>query len=91
MTTWWITSEETVVKDGVAQQQITVLACLHNKTRTQAVAELHRVVKKYVPDSLQGAPHVAVHNDDGSFSVLPKKPKKGYPPCTVRLREQFGG
>lgn len=91
MTTWWITSEETVITDGVAQQQITVIACLNNKSRTQAVAKLHEVVKKYVPDSLKGIPHVAVHNDDGSFSILPKKANKGYPPCTVRLREQFGG
>ncbi|MFV8128600.1 hypothetical protein [Streptomyces syringium] len=91
MTTWWITSEQTVVQDGVAQQQITVLRSLPGKSREQAVAELHKTVKRYVPESLKGVPHVAVRNDDGSFSILPKKANKGYPPCTVRLREQFGG
>lgn len=91
MATYWISAEETVVKDGLAQQQITVLRSLSHKTREQAVAELHKIVKRYVPDSLKGVPHVAVRNDDGSFSILPKKANKGYPPCTVRLREQFGG
>ncbi|MFB7931961.1 hypothetical protein ACFC4C_22975 [Streptomyces sp. NPDC056039] len=55
MSTWLIIAEETGTADGAAShRQIKVIRTVNgNKTREQALVELHNVAKSHVPDSLK--------------------------------------
>ncbi|MDN0199905.1 hypothetical protein [Streptomyces sp. S.PNR 29] len=88
MTTWLITAEETVTADGAApHRQIKVIRTV-NKTREEALVELHKAAKSHVPDSLKGTSRVVGRDSDGSFWILPKN-GKGHASCTIRLIEQI--
>ncbi|MEU2060988.1 hypothetical protein [Streptomyces sp. NPDC013455] len=90
MTTWLITAEETVIADGAApHRQIEIIRKVHgNKTREEALVELHKAAKSHVPDSLKGTSRVVGRDSDGSCWILPKN-GKGHPPCVIRFVEQI--
>ncbi|MFJ1561296.1 hypothetical protein [Streptomyces mirabilis] len=59
-----------------------------NKTREEALVELYKVAKSYVPDSLKGTSRVVGRDSDGSFWALPKD-GKSHASCNIRLIEQI--
>jgi hypothetical protein len=91
MSTWLIIAEETVAAEGTApHRQVKVIRSANgSKTREEALVELARVAKGYVPDSLKGTSRVVGRDSDGSFWVLPKN-GQGHASCRIRLIEQIG-
>ncbi|MEU9156041.1 hypothetical protein AB0D59_37190 [Streptomyces sp. NPDC048417] len=89
MTTWLITAEETVPAEGAPpQRQVKVIRRVRgNKTREEALVELHKAAKGHVPDSLKGSGRVVGRDSDGSLWVLPNN-NRAHPPCIIRLIEQ---
>jgi hypothetical protein len=90
MSTWLIISEETVTADGSATHRHVkvVRPVTGNKTREQALVELHNVARSHTPDSLKGTSTVVGRDSDGSFWVLPKN-GRGNASCHLRLIEQI--
>ncbi|MDI1453629.1 hypothetical protein NHG22_07340 [Streptomyces sp. ATE26] len=90
MSTWLIIAEETVTANGSAShRQVKVVRPVSgNKTREEALVELHKVAKSHTPDSLKGTSTVVGRDSDGSFWVLPKS-GKGHASCNLRLIEQI--
>ncbi|MCX5355877.1 hypothetical protein [Streptomyces mirabilis] len=84
-----IIAEETVTADGAAShRQIKVIRPVNgNKSREEALVELHKAAKSHVPDPLKGA-RVVGRDSDGSFWVLPKN-GNGHVSCNIRLIEQI--
>ncbi|KPI15449.1 hypothetical protein OV450_2587 [Actinobacteria bacterium OV450] len=92
MPTWLIIAEETVTENGaVTYRQVTVLRPVSgNKSREEALVDLYRAARGYVPDSLRSTTRVTGRDGDGSFWVLPKNGKgKNQASCNIRLIEQI--
>ncbi|MQS37288.1 hypothetical protein [Streptomyces katsurahamanus] len=90
MSTWLIIAEELVTTDGAtSQRQVKVVRPLNgNKTREEALVELHKEAKNYTSDSLKRPSTVVGRDGDGSFWVLPKN-GNGHASCNLRLIEQI--
>ncbi|MFC8877201.1 hypothetical protein [Streptomyces ardesiacus] len=90
MPTWLILAEETVIAEGSAsRRQVKVVRTLKgNKTREEALVELHKEAKNYTSDSLKRPSTVVGRDSDGSFWVLPKN-DSGHASCNLRLIEQI--
>ncbi|WP_158726318.1 hypothetical protein [Streptomyces sp. NRRL S-1831] len=90
MSTWLIIAEELVTVDGApSHRQVRVVRPLNgNKTREEALVELHKEAKNYTSDSLKRASTVVGRDSDGSFWVLPKN-GNGHTSCNLRLIEQI--
>jgi hypothetical protein len=89
MSTWLIIEEETVTADGLAShRQVKARTVSGNKTREEALVELHKAARNYDSDSLKRGSTVVGRDSDGSFWVLPKN-GKGHASCNLRLIEQI--
>ncbi|MGW7102487.1 hypothetical protein [Streptomyces sp. NPDC054838] len=88
MSTWLIIADETADKEVLLRQTRVIRPVPGNKSREEALAELYKVAKSYVPDSLAGVPRLVGRDADGSFWVLPKN-GKGLASCNIRLIEQI--
>lgn len=88
MSTWWIIADETTDKESPLRQTKVIKPVPGNKSREEALAELYRVAKSYVPDSLKNTQRLVGRDVDGSFWVLPKN-GTGHASCNIRLIEQI--
>ncbi|MBA2806863.1 hypothetical protein E0500_005215 [Streptomyces sp. KM273126] len=90
MSTWLIIAEETVTADeATSRRQAKLVRSLNgNKTREEALVELHKEAKNYTSDSLKRASTVVGRDSDGSFWVLPKN-GTGHASCNLLLIEQI--
>ncbi|MET9887424.1 hypothetical protein ABZZ20_30660 [Streptomyces sp. NPDC006430] len=88
MSTWLIIADETTDKESLLRQTKVIKRLPGNKSREEALAELYKVAKGYVPDSLKGAQRLVARDVDGSFWILPKN-GAGHASCNIRLIEQI--
>lgn len=88
MSTWWIIEEKMIIADELTRRQVKALRPVTgNKTREEALVELCKVAKSYIPHSLRSVSRLVGRDSDGSFWILPKNGKK-LASSNLRLIEQ---
>ncbi|AXE28202.1 hypothetical protein C0216_32480 (plasmid) [Streptomyces globosus] len=86
MPAWLVIAEE----ESGAQRRVTVIRTVSgNRTREEALGELLRAARTYVPPSWKSKVRVVGRDFDGSFWVLPDSGgERGAASCRIRLVEQ---
>lgn len=85
MSAWLVIAEE----DSGAQRRTTVIRNVsRSRTREEALVELRKAARTYVPSSWKSKVRVVGRALDGSFWVLPKDGGEGAASCRIHLVEQ---
>ncbi|GAA1577952.1 MULTISPECIES: hypothetical protein [Streptomyces] len=86
MPAWLVIAEE----ESGAQRRVTVIRTVSgNRTREEALGELLRAARTYVPSSWKSKARVVGRLPDGSFRVLPDGGgEQGSACCRIHLVEQ---
>ncbi|MFJ2821780.1 hypothetical protein ACIO7M_11755 [Streptomyces toxytricini] len=86
MPAWLVIAEE----ESGAQRRVTVIRTVSgNRTREEALGELLKASRTYVPSSWKSKARVVGRAPDGSFWVLPNGGgEQGSASCRIHLAEQ---